>query len=65
MSKLRRAVNRDAGVTAVCPLGGGECLVREDVQGKMRAVPCGFYAGLHEDERGVFARCDCPDPKGC
>lgn len=62
MAKLRRAVNREEGVLAECPLGGGMCVARELARGKVRTVTCGFYEGLHEDDRGKFSRCNLPDP---
>ncbi len=64
MTKLRRAVNRDDGVIAECPLGGGSCVTR-DRRISPRPVTCGFYEGLHEDERGKFARCSRPEPQSC
>jgi hypothetical protein len=71
---LRRAVNRVDGVMAECPLGGGMCLTKElrrkgTAPGRAgdrplsSSVVCGFYEGLHEDDRGKFARCDYPEPK--
>ena len=57
--KLRKALKRHDDITAECPVEGN-CQGVQITQGKVMSFSCGCYAGTHEDERGLFVRCDYP-----
>lgn len=61
MTELKRAIRRDEGLVAECD-DNGMCQARLLFQGKARHVDCGYFAGTHEDARGLHVRCRRPAP---
>ncbi len=57
--KLRKAIRRSDEVTADCPVEG-DCQGVQITQGKVLSFSCPYFNGTHENDRGVFVRCDFP-----
>jgi hypothetical protein len=62
MVELKRAIRRQEGLVAECE-DNGMCQARFLVQGKARRVDCGYFAGTHEDARGLLVRCRYQKPE--
>lgn len=60
ISKLRKAMRIVGRLTTDCPMGG-QCQYTYNDKGKTVTGSCRCFAGTHEDERGLFVRCDHPD----
>ena len=60
--KLRIATKTHNDIIASCPLEGA-CQGVQITQGKMITFSCDYYNGTRIDERGLFVRCDFPEPE--
>jgi hypothetical protein len=61
MTELKRAIRREEGLVAECERNG-MCQALVIIRGKVRQVDCGYFAGTHEDARGLHVRCSRPAP---
>ena len=61
MSTILRAAYRIVGrMHADCPVDGQCMYTYQDKDNKTVTGKCGCFHGTHEDERGLFVRCDHP-----